>query len=80
MINIIICPNCGSTIGKKWFIFNKELYTLPKEKRDINNLELFKKLNITRQCCKIILRTATPDVFYREKLLESEFKLEDSKK
>lgn len=53
MNNIIICNNCGATLASKSIEFNKK-------KNNIDNSELFKKLNIKTLCCKITL-TATPN-------------------
>jgi len=55
MNNIVVCITCGSTIGKKFFEFQK----LAKSSTD--NSEILKKLNITRLCCKSVITTGIPE-------------------
>lgn len=66
MSSFIVCVNCGSTLSEKYFKFHEEV---KKRKNIEDNRDLFKKLNITRQCCKITINTSLPDKIYNESLL-----------
>lgn len=65
MSNLIICKQCGSTISSKYFIFHEAIVKNP----NIDRIKLYKKLNITRTCCKTHIMTSLPDVVGKKMML-----------
>ena len=53
------CYTCGKVLG------NKEETYIKLKKEDLDNIDIFKKMNITRYCCKRILTTSIDYMQYK---------------